>query len=179
MHLRAAARLLPGLCLVLLLCGCATTAGLRPGPDGTPPSGGVTMLYPQSPEVVFPAASRCLISLGLFVVESNPARGYILAERGLNATSNGENVGVYIRARGEGSEVTVITTRKLATNLLARDHTGPMHMQLGAELGRLGQAAAPPAQPYQPPGGRAGQQDPRQPAPAAPPQPQAVPSYDI
>ncbi len=169
-----------GLACCLLLAACASTAGLRPGPDGNPPSGGVTMLYPQRPELVFQAASRSLISLGLFVVESNPARGYILAERGLNATSNGENVGVYIRARGEGSEVTVITTRKLATNLLARDHTGPMHMQLGAELGRLsGQPGAQPAQPALPKAGRAGQQEPRQPAPAAPRQPQAAPGFDI
>lgn len=155
-----------GLACCLLLAACASTAGLRPGPDGNPPSGGVTMLYPQRPEVVFQAAARCLTMLGLFVVEANPARGYILAERGMTATSQGENVGVYIRARGEGAEVTVISTRKLATNLLARDHTGPVHMQLGAELGRLaGQTGAQPAQPALPKAGRSGQQAPRQPAP--------------
>jgi hypothetical protein len=131
-------------CLALpafILCACAGTESLRPGPDGLPPKSGLTMLYPQKPEVVFPAATRSLISLGLFVVEQNPARGYILAERGMNSSSNGENVGVYIRAHGQGSEVTVVTTRKLATNLLTRDHNGPVHMQLGAELGRAGAAA--------------------------------------
>ena len=43
-----------GMTLLALLCACASATGLRPGPDGTPPSGGLTMLYSQKPEAILP-----------------------------------------------------------------------------------------------------------------------------
>jgi len=136
----SALRRLALLALVLLLSACASAQSLRPGPDGTGdiPSGGITMLYAQKPEAVFDAALQSLPLLGLRLVEMNPSQRYILAERGVNAMSNGENVGVYIRPQGEGSQVTVVSRRKTATNIGAKDFTMPMHLQLGATLGRAG-----------------------------------------
>lgn len=131
------------LAVLLLLSACASAQSLRPGPvgsDGTGeiPSGGITMLYAQKPEAVFEAVLQSLAPLGLRLVEMNPSQRYILAERGVNAMSNGENVGVYIRPQGEGSQVTVVSRRKTATNIGAKDFTMPVHLQLGATLGRAG-----------------------------------------
>lgn len=124
--------------LVFLLAACASPLGLRPGPEGPPP-GGMTMLYPQKPEAVLEAAIRSLPHIGLHVVEVDPAGRYLLAERGINAMSNGENVGVYIQPSGEGSSVTVVSRRKTATNIGAKDFTMPVHLQLGLVLGRAQQ----------------------------------------
>ncbi len=129
---------------LLLLClaalpGCASVDTLRPGgvaPDGTlnTPTG-VTMLYQQKPEAVFQAALAALPRLGLHVVEIDPARRYILAERGLTAMSNGENVGVYFAPHQGGTQVTVASRRKTATNVTAKDFAMPVHLELGAVLG--------------------------------------------
>lgn len=123
------------LLVLLLLAACASATNLRPGPEGPPP-GGLTMLYPQKPEAVLEAAIRGLPHIGLHVVEIDPAGRYLLAERGINAMSNGENVGVYIAPSGEGSSVTVVSRRKTATNIGAKDFTMPVHLQLGLVLGR-------------------------------------------
>lgn len=119
---------------LLPLLACATPHDLRPGPGGPPP--GVGMLYPQPPAKVFPAALNVLPSLGLHLVEADTAgKTYILAERGINPISNGENVGIYLAPHGEGTLVTVVSRRKLATNITAKDFTMPVHMQLGSTLG--------------------------------------------
>lgn len=123
---------------LLLLAACASPMNLRPGPSGPPP-GGQTMLYPQKPEAVLEAAIRGLPGIGLHVVEIDPAGRYLLAERGINAMSNGENVGLYIEPSGEGSSVTVVSRRKTATNIGAKDFTMPVHLQLGLMLGRAAQ----------------------------------------
>ena len=128
-----------GMTLLALLCACASATGLRPGPDGTPPSGGLTMLYSQKPEAILEAAIRDLPQIGLHVVEIDPAGRYLLAERGVNATSNGENVGIYLVPGKDGTSVTVVSRRKTPTNVMARDYTLPVHMQLGASLGRQNQ----------------------------------------
>lgn len=134
---RLAARCAAPLALaaLLLLAACASPMNLRPGPNG-PPSGGQTMLYPQKPEAVLEAAIRGLPGIGLHVVEIDPTGRYLLAERGINAMSNGENVGVYIEPSGDGSSVTVVSRRKTATNIGAKDFTMPVHLQLGLMLGR-------------------------------------------
>lgn len=119
---------------LMQLAACATAQDLRPGPSGPPP--GVAMLYPQPPAKVFPAALNVLPSLGLQLVEADTAKHtYILAERGINPISNGENVGIYLAPHGEGTLVTVVSRRKLATNITAKDFTMPVHMQLGSTLG--------------------------------------------
>jgi hypothetical protein len=130
------------------------------------------MLYPQPPEVVFQAALRSLPRVGLTLVSTAPEQFYILAERGLNMWSNGENVGVYIKPSGAGSEVTVISKRKTATNIFAKDFTQDVHMALGAELGRMGQAvpaqqpAAQPAAPAKSPRAKTAKKAPQADTPA-------------
>ncbi len=138
-----ALRRLALLILLLSLCACSSIQSLRPGPDsaggpGEIPAGGITMVYAQSPATVFDATLQSLAPTGLRLVEMNPSQLYILAERGVNAMSNGENVGIYIRPQGEGSQVTVVSRRKVATNVMAKDFAMPLHLQLGATLGRAG-----------------------------------------
>lgn len=143
--MRRPAALPASLLLLLFLCGCASVQGLRPegvAADGTasaPPPGGVAMVYAQPLDVVFQAALTALPQVGLTVIEANPEGRYILAERGLNLMSNGENVGVYLEPQGEGTRVTVLSKRKTVTNIGARDFTMPVHLQLGAVLGRAGE----------------------------------------
>jgi len=120
-----------------LAAGCTTVNGLRPGANG-PPSGGVTMLYAQKPEAVFNAAQSALALAGLRVLEVDPNKRYILAERGVNTKSNGENVGVYLSPEDQGTKVTVVSRRKVLTNVLAKDFAMPVHLELGALLGRTG-----------------------------------------
>lgn len=131
-------RRLFALALLLVLAACATVQGLRPTDSGPPP-GGVSMLYPQKPAEVFAAALTALPSVGLGIVERNQDKGYLLAERGVTAWSNGEKVGVYLEPQGQGTKVTVISRRALATNVTAKDFTMPVHQQLGFLLGRSAQ----------------------------------------
>lgn len=123
----------PILALCLLLAACAGVDSMRPGPAGPPP--GNTMLYSQPPDKVFEAALRALPLVGLRLMESEPAKGYILAERGVNAWSYGENVGVYLTPKDRGTLVTIASKRKMATNVAAKDFAQPLHMQIGALLG--------------------------------------------
>ncbi len=131
--LRLARSLLPVLCLALLLAACAGVDSMRPGAEGPPP--GNTMLYAQSPDKVFEAVLRALPLVGLRMVENDQQKGYILAERGVNAWSYGENVGVYLVPKGGGTLVTIASRRKMATNVAAKDFAQPLHMQIGALLG--------------------------------------------
>jgi len=126
------------LALALLLFACAACAGLdslRPSGGATPP--GVSMLYQQKPDQVFQAALTALPMIGLHVVEIDPTKKYILAERGINAMSNGENVGVYFAPHESGTQVTVASRRKISTNVTAKDFAMPMHLQLGSVLGGM------------------------------------------
>jgi hypothetical protein len=126
------------LALLLLVFACAACAGaesLRPGPGGPPP--GIMMLYSQKPDVVFQAALSALPQVGLHVVEIDPAKAYILAERGINAMSNGENVGLYFAPHPSGTQVTVASRRKMGTNVTAKDFAMPVHLQLGSVLGGM------------------------------------------
>lgn len=132
------------LVLALALGACAKPGALRPGTDSSgemtaAPEGGVTMLYRQDADAVFQAAFTALVQVGLHVVETDPNRRYILAERGVTAWSYGENVGVYLAPQPAGTRVTVTSKRKLVTNITAKDWTMPVHVQLGAVLGGQGQ----------------------------------------
>lgn len=95
---------------------------------------GLTMPYPQSPQTVFQAAQTALRQLGLDVVEVDPARHYILAENGLSAFSNGENVGVYFQPLNGGTQVTVTSKAKTPTNLFVPDHKQSVQQRLAAVL---------------------------------------------
>jgi hypothetical protein len=149
------------LCLTLSLTLCAALGGcigadsLRPdadtsgeltiAPDSrikTDASGdttfipqGLTVAYPQSPETVFQAALDALPQLDLNVVEVDPARRrYILAEHGLSAFSNGENVGLYFAPHQGGTQVTVTSKAKTPTNLFVPDHKEDVQQRLAAVL---------------------------------------------
>jgi hypothetical protein len=132
---RLAAKLLLTCALALLCSACAGLGSLRPV-DGATPSG-LTMLYQQKPDVVFQAALTALPQMGLHVAEIDPAKRYILAERGINAVSNGENVGLYFTPSQGGTQVTVASRRKMPTNVTAKDFAMPVHLQLGSVLGGM------------------------------------------
>ncbi|MDP3427555.1 MAG: hypothetical protein Q8S17_09285 [Humidesulfovibrio sp.] len=158
------------LCLTLSLALCAALGGcigvgtLRPDADTsgeltiapeskikTDESGnvilipqGLTVAYPQSPERVFQAARTALLQLELDVVEVDPSRHYILAEHGLSAFSNGENVGLYFQPLGGGTQVTVTSKAKTPTNLFVPDHKESVQQRLAAVLaGMAGMARQP------------------------------------
>lgn len=152
--------LLLALMLLAALGGCIGVGTLRPEADTsgeltiapgstvkTDASGditlipqGLTMPYPQSPDMVFRAAQTALRQLGLDVVEVDPSRHYILAEHGLSLMSNGENVGVYFAPQQGGTQVTVTSKAKTPTNLFVPDHSQNVHTRLGAVLaGMAGQ----------------------------------------
>lgn len=128
-------RVLALVLLPVLLAACAGVGDLRPGPGGPPP--GLAMLYSQPPDKVHEAALRALPLVGLILVEAPPDKSYILAERGVNAWSYGENVGVYFTPHGSGTMVTVASRRKMATNVAAKDFAQPLHMQMGSILGAM------------------------------------------
>ncbi|MDQ7834906.1 MAG: hypothetical protein RDU24_05950 [Humidesulfovibrio sp.] len=146
--------LLLSLALCAALGGCIGVGTLRPDADSsgeltiapdskvkTDASGdvtfipqGLTMPYPESPETVFQAAQTALRLMGLDVVEVDPSRHYILAEHGLSAFSNGENVGVYFAPQQGGTLVTVTSKAKTPTNLFVPDHSKGVHERLSAVL---------------------------------------------
>ncbi|PKN07747.1 MAG: hypothetical protein CVU73_10015 [Deltaproteobacteria bacterium HGW-Deltaproteobacteria-8] len=123
------------LLLTLLCAACAGLDSMRPVGGATPP--GITMLYQQKPDVVYQAALIALPRVGLHVAEIDPAKRYILAERGINAMSNGENVGLYFTPYQGGTQVTVASRRKMSTNVTAKDFAMPVHLQLGSVLGGM------------------------------------------
>ncbi|MHC1700401.1 MAG: hypothetical protein AB9900_05390 [Humidesulfovibrio sp.] len=146
--------LLFSLTLCAALGGCIGVDTLRPGADTsgeltiapdskikTDASGNITVIpqgltvpYPQSPETVFRAAQTALRQLELDVVEVDPSRHYILAEHGLSAFSNGENVGIYFQPLNGGTQVTVTSKAKTPTNLFVPDHKESVQKRLAAVL---------------------------------------------
>ena len=146
--------LLLSLTLCAALGGCIGVGTLRPdadtsgeltiAPDSTiktDASGdiivipqGLTMRYPQSPETVFRAAQTALRQLELDVVEVDRSKRYILAEHGLSAFSNGENVGLYFQPLDGGTQVTVTSKAKTPTNLFVPDHKESVQQRLAVVL---------------------------------------------
>ena len=146
--------LLLTLALWIALGGCIGVDTLRPGADTsgeltiapdstikTDASGdvtlipqGLTVLYPQNPATLFQAAQTALRQLELDVVEVDRSKRYILAEHGLSAFSNGENVGLYFQPLDGGTQVTVTSKAKTPTNLFVPDHKESVQKRLAAVL---------------------------------------------
>ena len=130
---------LPG----LTCAGCMPVGPLRPSTDSagemTIAPQGLSITYPQSPNVVFRAALTALPQMELTVVETDPGRRYILAEHGLSLMSNGENIGVYFAPQQGGTQVTVTCRAKTASNLFPLDYSEAVHQRLGLVLGGIAQ----------------------------------------
>ena len=118
--------------LVALMSGCSTLANTRSA-EGT----GKKVTYAKSADEVWPVALLALQDLGLDVIETNKAQGYILAKRNMSVFSYGENVAVFVRPASVGSSnVEVISKKVLATTVFAPDWTEDIFKQLNTRLNR-------------------------------------------
>jgi hypothetical protein len=128
--------------LAALAFGCTTTQGLK-SPTGAVPTDGESRFYAHPRETVFKAVLRVLPGLELSLVEADPDMRFILAQRGMTAFSNGENVGVYIEAEGDGMRVTVVSRRRVMTNITAKNFETPVHEALANALRTASRQDAP------------------------------------
>ena len=103
-----------------LLCGCATTGGMR----STPLDTGVSRQYAGDFEIVFRATRAAITNAGLAIEsydEIDETTALIVAKKGASAFSWGELVRVVVQSTAPDKvTVRVLTKRKLATNVTAR-----------------------------------------------------------
>ncbi len=100
---------------IALLGGCATLS------DAVSAKGtGLAHTYAEPQKVVWKALPPIITGLGLSLVDENPEKGFILAQRGITAFSYGEDVAIFIEPLNVNeTRVEVVSKRALATNVFA------------------------------------------------------------
>ena len=104
---------LPAVALVLLLAGCVTLADVpRYKSEGRPET------YPVTVDEAWTIARAVFRWGGADVIEDHRAEGYMLTTVGANLSRRGTLMGAWVEPAGAGqSKVTVVTKRRVATNL--------------------------------------------------------------
>jgi hypothetical protein len=106
---------------------------------------GTTASYGIAAPAALALAEQVLRRDGADAVEVHASDGYLLASYGLDASSYGTYVGVWIRPAGASrSEVTVVTKRAYALGAITRLTEGGFHEDFRSAL--PGAAASPEAQ---------------------------------
>lgn len=97
---------------------------------------GTTVLYPVDRERAFRAIVEVLEDEGASSVTPRRDEGYVAADFGVSVFSWGTLVGVWARPAGDGTDVTVVTLRRLATNVVTRLTEETFHERLRERLTR-------------------------------------------
>ncbi|MDP2208767.1 MAG: hypothetical protein Q8K98_08335 [Bacteroidota bacterium] len=104
----------------ILLVGCASTAdAVRSKHEGT------TQVYDISPEQAWSVAKTVMQWEGATEIEEHKEQNYITASVGMTAVSWGAVVAVWVETFGkEYSKVTVVTKRRMQTNIFTSQTEG-------------------------------------------------------
>jgi hypothetical protein len=118
----------------LLVAGCASVQGLKSG-VGT----GEVRSLPGSAENAWRASILAAVELGLELEELDPAHRYVLASKPGGFTSYGEVVGFFLRdgSTDEHQLVEIVSRRRMATNILAKDWTDDALFAVGTFLSQM------------------------------------------
>lgn len=116
-----------------LLTACATVQGLKSS-SGT----GEFRSVEGRADDVWRASALAVAELGLHIQELDPAHRYVLASKGGSAMSYGEVVGVFLHDDPhEGRQlVEVVSKRRMATNVFAKNWTDELMWTIGVFLAR-------------------------------------------
>jgi hypothetical protein len=102
--------------IALALVGCANLNDAK-NAKGT---GNVQMIN-AGYDKVWVATKASIVESGLYIVKEDKSTGEILATKGVSMLSYGENIAVFVRARGGLTEVEIVSKKVLATNVFAPD----------------------------------------------------------
>jgi hypothetical protein len=104
-----------GMFLPVVFLGCATLSDVIADKEA---GEGTTVTYPVATDKGWEIAKKVLRWEGAETIEENKDEQYMLTTIGQNLISAGSVVGVWVEPGGKGkSKVTVITKRKMATNI--------------------------------------------------------------
>lgn len=120
--------------------GCRSRASVQDAYDARQ---GTSVIYEVDPGAAYDAALDVLEDEGVDELEEHPRDLHALGGFGMNFVSWGTWVGVWIDpAQGGGSEVTVVTRRKMATNVATVLTETTFHERLRSKLDRRARAAS-------------------------------------
>ena len=104
--------------LVIVLCvlaGCATLGDVIREKDQ---GGGTVQVYPIDTDQAWKIAMTVFRWEGSDAIEEHRDQGYMLTSSGVNLVTAGTVMGAWIEPAGQGqTKVTVVTKRRIATNL--------------------------------------------------------------
>jgi len=104
-----------GVVFALALSGCATMSDVIADKEA---GEGTTMTYSVATDKGWEIAAKVLRWEGAETIEEHKDEHYMLTTIGANLISAGSVVGVWVESGGKGkSKVTVVTKRKMATNI--------------------------------------------------------------
>jgi hypothetical protein len=98
--------------LLVFLSACATMSDVLKNKEN-----GTAVIYDLSKEQAWKAAITVFRWEGADAIEEHKDEGYMLTSSGMNAVSAGAFMGAWIEPEGKRVKVTVVTKRKIATNI--------------------------------------------------------------
>lgn len=131
--------------MAVILGGCATMGDvMRAKDDGT------AQVYSVTGEQAWEIAKTVFRWEGADAIEEHKADGYILTSTGMNLVSYGAVMGAWIDPVDKNStKVTVVTKRRIATNLATTLTEGTFHKRFGQAVAIINKGqrlpVAPPA----------------------------------
>lgn len=121
-------------CLVVLLSGCATTSSMR----SEPLTSGISRSFEAEYDVVLKATRGAFVEAGIKIEEGRALDTdtyMLLGETGMSTASYGEKVRAVVARARVGATVTVLTKKKLATNVFAKgDYSGSIFSSIEVQL---------------------------------------------
>jgi len=126
----------------LLVAGCATSYHGLTSAEGS----GMSRSFEGSADNAWRACILTMEELGLEFEELDPGRRFVLASTGMSTFSYGEFVGCFVRDDTlEGRQlIELVSQRRMATTVFAKDWTEDALWTVGVSLARLEAAEAGP-----------------------------------
>lgn len=136
--------------LVMLIGGCATMGDvLKAKQDG---SEGTSRVYPVSTSEAWKISKTVLRWEGADAIEENHEKGYMLTSSGANFVTMGTLMGVWVEPIDKNRTlVTIITKRKMQTNLFTTLTESTFHQRFQQALSILKSGKPLPLVPPAPP----------------------------
>lgn len=129
--------------LMTLLAGCATMSDVMKAKDE-----GTAQVYPVDPEQAWEISRTVFRWEGADAIEEHKADGYMLTSMGMNWVSAGAVMGAWIDSVDKNNtKVTVVTKRRIATNLATTLTESTYHKRFSQAVEILKKGQRLPASP--------------------------------
>jgi hypothetical protein len=117
---------------VLWLAGCATLSDIV---QEKSQGGGTAAVYPVDTDQAWKIAMTVFRWEGSDAIEEHRDQGYMLTSSGMNFVSAGAVMGAWVEPAGGGqTKVTVVTKRRMATNIATTLTETTFHKRFGQAL---------------------------------------------